>query len=98
MTNRIYFASFPGPLQQSRHVGQQLLAGGTFLAQRLGQHRRVAEAGQVGVLLPVAQRLLYRGMVGGLAGLQLLGAEGLIAERHHRYTAPPGRCRQAGYP
>ena len=38
----------------------------------------VAEAGEVGVLLPVEHLLLHVGMVGGFAGLLLLGAQGSV--------------------
>src|SRR5262249_26525162 len=55
--------------QRRRHVGPQPGERLLLLGRDLGQRFLVPEAGQVGVLLPLAQRLLHRGAVGGLLGL-----------------------------
>ena len=45
---------------------------------KLGQGGFVAEAGEVGVLLPVLHHPSELGTVGGLAALQLLGTQGQV--------------------
>ena len=47
-----------GLLQERHHIAPQFLAC-RALGRQFGQGRRVADAGQVGVLLPVPQRLLH---------------------------------------
>src|SRR5262249_61348860 len=67
-----------GLLQQSRHVGPQLGERLPLLRRQLLQGRRVADAGEVAVLLPVLHGPLHLGAVGGLAALELLRAQGQV--------------------
>jgi len=72
----LVISAFLRLLQQRRHVGPQPLAGGAFLRGQFRQGRLIADAGEVFVLLPVAQRLLHPGAVGGWAAIQLAWCEG----------------------
>src|SRR5262249_43887968 len=62
-----------GLLQRRRHVSPELGNRRSFLGRRLRRRRRVADAGQVGIVLPLTQRLLYCDAVGGIATLELPG-------------------------
>ena len=79
----------PGFLQQGLDVRPQGLPGGTFLLGEFRQPGLVAQAGEVGIVLPVLQRLRAPRRDFGLAAVERPGpggqlvlepAEGLAAE------------------
>jgi len=65
-------------LQQRRHVGPQPLAGGAFLRGQFRQGRLIADAGEVFVLLPVAQASSAPRRGRRWAAIQLLGVKGQV--------------------
>src|SRR5262249_33175681 len=82
----------PGLLQERRHVGPQLRQRLLLLRRQFGQRCPVAQASQVGVLLPVAHLLPHHGAVGGLAALLLLAPQrqvGLEPLQGHLAQARP---------
>jgi hypothetical protein len=54
---------FLGPLQQRRHIGPELAAGFLLGFGEFGERRRIADAGEVGIGLPVLERLHRGGTV-----------------------------------
>jgi len=62
-------------LQQRRHVAPKFLARFLLVGRQLGDGARVADAGEVGVLLPVLERLVDAGELIGVVGELGLGGE-----------------------
>ena len=79
--------------QDRLHLGPERPARRLFvLGQRL-HGRLVADAGQVGVGLPVAERLADEGLVRGLAGFGLLGPQGQVGLEPDAGLVAPGSLR-----
>ena len=80
-----------GTLEQPMDIVPESLPFLPLGLGELGESSRVADAGEVGVLLPVLHLLPYAGAVNGLAIIELLGAPG-------QFSAEPaeGLLSQAG--